>query len=225
MTSAAELAAAIDHTLLKAEADAAAVERLCAEARQHGFCSVCVLPSRVRLAGRALAGSPVRVCTVIGFPLGANVTEVKVLEARQAVAEGADELDMVLAVGALKDGEESLVRSDIAAVVAAAEGRIVKVILETCLLEDAEKARACELCVEAGASFVKTSTGFARAGATVADVALMRRAVGGALGVKASGGIRSRADALAMLEAGASRLGTSAGVAIVAGSEADGPGY
>lgn len=213
-----DLAAAIDHTLLKPEADLALVERLCTEALEHGFRTVCVNRVWVEDASRLLAGSPVGVCSVVGFPLGATSPTVKALETAEAVAAGADEIDMVLAIGALKQGSHDRVREDIAAVVRAAEGRIVKVILETCLLTRDEKVTACHLSAEAGARFVKTSTGFGPGGATIEDVQLMRRTVGESLGVKASGGIRTTADADAFIEAGASRLGTSSGIAIVTGS-------
>lgn len=216
----AALAAAIDHTLLKPEATAAQVRRLCAEARTWGFASVCVNPWHVPLAARELAGGQVAACSVIGFPLGASRTPVKAAETRQAREDGAREFDMVLAVGALKEGRLDLVEADIRAVVEAAEGGLVKVIIETCLLSDEEKTAACQAAARAGAGFVKTSTGFGAAGATVEDVRRMRAAVGEALGVKASGGIRTLTQALAMLDAGASRLGTSAGVAIVEESKA-----
>lgn len=214
------LAGMIDHTLLKADATRAQVERLCDEAVEHGFASVCVNTCWVPLCAERLAQSDVRVCCVVGFPLGAMAPESKAHEAARAVADGADEVDMVINVGWLKDGELDAVREDIAGVVAAADGRCVKVIIETCLLTDEEKVRACELAVEAGAAFVKTSTGFSTGGATVADVALMRRTVGDRCKVKASGGIHTAEEARAMVEAGADRLGCSAGVAIVAGERA-----
>ena len=214
------LAGMIDHTLLKADATRAQVERLCDEAVEHGFASVCVNTCWVPLCAERLAQSDVRVCCVVGFPLGAMAPEPKAHEAARAVADGADEVDMVINVGWLKDGELDAVREDIAGVVAAADGRCVKVIIETCLLTDEEKVRACELAVEAGAAFVKTSTGFSTGGATVADVALMRRTVGDRCKVKASGGIHTAEEARAMVEAGADRLGCSAGVAIVAGARA-----
>ena len=212
-----DLARYIDHTLLKPEATAEQIRRLCAEAREHAFASVCINPVYVPLAAAELAGSAVAVCTVIGFPLGAARSEVKAFEAATAVRDGAGELDMVLSVGAMRAGETATVRRDIEAVVAVAAGRVVKVILETCLLDAAQIAAACRLCLAAGAGFVKTSTGFSTGGATVEHVRLMRETVGDACGVKASGGIRSRDDALAMIDAGATRLGTSAGVAIVSG--------
>jgi deoxyribose-phosphate aldolase len=213
------LAPYIDHTLLKPDCCEADVERLCAEAVEHGFATVCILPHWVRLAARKTASSPVDVCTVIGFPLGASLTAVKVLEARQAMEDGATELDMVLNVSAFKSGQFTHVATDIRAVVEAAHasGALVKVILETCLLTDDEKILACQLSKEAGADFVKTSTGFSHGGATVADIRLMRATVGADVGVKASGGIRDYDQAMAMLRAGANRLGTSASVALVKG--------
>jgi len=210
------LAAAIDHTLLKPEATAAQVVRLCDEAKAFGFAAVCVNPCHIALVAQTLREAPqVRACSVVGFPLGASHSRIKAAEAQQAVADGAREIDMVLAVGALKDGRHDLVEADIRAVVAAAGEAWVKVIIETCLLTDEEKLAACKLAQRAGARFVKTSTGFGAAGATAADVRLMRAAVGDAMGVKASGGIRTLAQALEMLAAGATRLGTSSGVAIV----------
>lgn len=209
----------IDHTILKANATRAQVEKLCDEAMEHEFASVCVNSCWVPLCAERLAGTGVNVCTVIGFPLGAMSTAGKAAEAAAAVADGADELDMVINVGWLVAGEDDLVRDDIAAVVAAAEGRCVKVIIETCLLTDEQKARACELSVEAGATFVKTSTGFSTGGTTVRDVALMAKTVAGRCKVKASGGIHTAAEAQAMIDAGADRIGTSSGIAIVSGLE------
>lgn len=209
-----KLAGMIDHTLLRADATPEAIRTLCAEARQWRFASVCVNGSYVELAARELAGSGVKVCTVVGFPLGGMSSEAKAAEARDAVGRGADEVDMVLHVGRLKAGDDDYVRADIARVREAAGGRVLKVILETGLLTDAEKERACRLSWEAGADFVKTSTGFSRGGATAEDVALMRAAVGPKMGVKASGGIRTRAEAERMIAAGASRIGASASVAI-----------
>lgn len=211
------LASYIDHTILKPEAMPDQVRTLCREAREHKFATVCVNPWMAPLAAGELAGSGVGVAVVIGFPLGATTTLAKVMEARDAVAGGATELDMVLNVGALKAGDTGFVGADIAAVVKAAAPAKVKVIFETCLLTDAEKRTACQLCLDAGAAFVKTSTGFSTGGATVEDIALMRAAVGEGMGVKASGGIRDRKAALAMIAAGANRIGTSAGVAIVTG--------
>lgn len=209
----------IDHTLLKADAKKEAILQLAAEAKQYSFASVCVNPVWVETVAAALKDAPsVKVCTVIGFPLGASSPEVKAFEAEHAIAGGADEVDMVINVGALKDGDDELVVRDIVGVVKAAKGKaIVKVILETCLLTKEEIVRACKLSVSAGADFVKTSTGFSTGGATVEDVALMAKTVGPGVGVKASGGVRSVEDALAMIEAGATRLGASSGVAIANG--------
>jgi len=217
MPSAREIAALIDHTLLKPQATAADIRRLCQEARRYGFAAVCVNPYWVALAAEELAGSPVRVASVAGFPLGANSTAVKVAESEAAIAAGAHEMDMVLNIGELCAGSLDAVRTDIAAVVAAAHARgaLVKVILETALLNYQQKTAACELSKLAGADFVKTSTGFSTHGATVHDVALMRRVVGPAMGVKASGGIRTLEDLEAMRTAGATRIGTSSGVQIV----------
>lgn len=209
-----ELASYIDHTLLKPEATESQIRALCAEARQWRFASVCVNPRWAATAAEELRGSRVKVCTVIAFPLGASVSAVKEFEARRAVADGADELDMVVSVGDLKAGRDEYVRSDIAAVVRGAQGRTVKVIIEACLLTDEEKARACRLAAAAGADFVKTSTGFSKGGATVHDVALMRAVVGPDVGVKAAGGIHTRAEAEEMIAAGATRIGASAGAAI-----------
>ena len=211
------LAGMIDHTILKANATREQVERLCDEAAEHGFASVCVNSCWVALAAERIADTPVKVCTLIGFPLGALSTAGKVSEATGAVAYGADELDMVINVGWLLAGDAGAVRDDIAAVVSAARGRCVKVILETCLLTPEKIAEACELSVEAGATFVKTSTGFSTGGATVEDVALMRKTVGDRCMVKASGGIHNAAEAQAMVDAGADRIGTSSGIAIVSG--------
>jgi deoxyribose-phosphate aldolase len=207
----------IDHTLLKPEATPAQIEQLCREAREFQFASVCINPGYVSLAQQALNSSGVAVCTVVGFPLGATSTASKVFETEQAIRDGATEIDMVLAIGRLKAAEHAFVSHDIQQVVAVAHraGALVKVIFENVLLSDAEKWTACQICLAAGADFVKTSTGFAGGGATLADVALMREAVGERCGVKAAGGIRSLADAQAMLNAGANRLGTSAGVALM----------
>ncbi len=206
----------IDHTILKATATRADIERLCDEAIEHNFASVCVNTCWVPLCAERLANSEVEVCCVVGFPLGAMATDPKAYEARWAVDNGADEVDMVLNVGWLLAGEDDAVRADIAAVVEAAQGRCVKVILETCYLNDEQIERACRLSVEAHATFVKTSTGFGAGGATVHDVALMTKAVNGAAKVKASGGIHTAEEAAAMVEAGADRIGTSSGIAIVA---------
>ena len=213
-----ELAKYIDHTLLKTDAQRADVTKLIEEAKAYHFASVCVSPIWVSYVSEALRDTGIKTCTVIGFPQGATPSAVKAFETKQAVADGADEVDMVIAVGKLKDGDDAYVKADIEAVVRAARGKaLTKVIIETCLLTDEEKRRACLLAKEAGADFVKTSTGFAAGGATAADVKLMRESVGEAMGVKAAGGIRSRADAEAMLVAGATRLGTSSGVKIVEG--------
>jgi deoxyribose-phosphate aldolase len=210
-----DLASWIDHTLLKADTREEAVDTVCREAVTHGFAAVCIPPVHVARAARALTQTGVRVATVSGFPLGFSTARCKAFEAGVAVEHGADEIDMVMAVHALKDGRFDAVREDIAGVVQAAAGRTVKVILETCLLTHPEKETACRLAMDAGAHFVKTSTGLAGGGATVEDILLMRRMVGTALGVKASGGIRTAEDVRRMLAAGATRIGTSAGVAIV----------
>ncbi len=210
-----ELASYIDHTLLKPEASREQIRAVCEEAKQYHFASVCVNPCWVPLIAEELKGSGVSVCCVIGFPLGASLSSVKAFEAREAVAAGAQEIDMVINIGAVKSGGWELVREDIAAVNAAKGTAKLKVIIETCLLTDEEKVRVCQIAKEVGADFVKTSTGFSTGGATVHDVELMRRTVGPEMGVKASGGIRTLADALAMIEAGASRLGASAGVKII----------
>lgn len=215
LRTAPDLAGHIDHTILAADATRADVERICAEAREHDFASVCVNSRWVPLVNSLLVGSDVMTCSVVGFPLGAMSTEAKAAEAWAVARDGADEIDMVIDIGDLKAGELSSVLSDIEGVVEAADGVPVKVIIETCLLTDDEKVLACLLAMRGGASYVKTSTGFSKAGATVADVALMRRVVGEELGVKASGGIRTYDDAVAMLEAGADRIGASASVAIV----------
>ena len=211
------LAKMIDHTILKADATEAAVRKLCAEAREYEFASVCVNSCHTRLVAEQLAGSDVLTCVVVGFPLGAMSTAGKVAETQVAVQDGAQEIDMVINVGAIKDGRWDFVATDIAAVVEAAKPAIVKVILETCLLTDEEKIKACQAAVAAKAAFVKTSTGFSTGGATLADVALMKKTVAGQALVKASGGIRTAADARAMAEAGADRIGTSNGIAIVTG--------
>ena len=221
-----DLAQYIDHTLLKASAARAEIETLCQEAREYGFASVCINPVWVAECAGLLAGSSVRVCTVVGFPLGANTRDVKSLEARRAIFDGAQEIDMVLNVGALKSGDEGLVRSDVAAVVEACHegGAICKVILENAYLNDQEKILACSICKEVGADFVKTSTGFGPGGASAADVALMRRVVGDQIGVKAAGGIKDAEQTLQMIQAGATRIGASAGIKIVQGG-AGGDGY
>src|SRR5215213_371561 len=206
----------VDHTLLKPEASEADITRLCEEAAQYRFASVCVNPSWVKTAACVLRGSGVPVCTVIGFPLGATLPDVKAYETRRAIFDGAREIDMVINIGALKSGDDCAVEYDIRSVVEAAHesGVLVKTIIETALLTDDEKVRACLAAKRAGADFVKTSTGFAKSGATVADVALMRRTVGPDLGVKAAGGVKGISDARAMIEAGATRIGASVGVKI-----------
>ena len=213
------IASMIDHTLLKPEATPAQVERLCAEAAEYHFASVCVNPVYIPLAARLLKGTGVKVCCVVGFPLGAIAPEQKAAEAASCAAMGAEELDTVIHVGAAKAGDWALVQRDIEGVVKAAAGHTVKVIIETCLLTDEEKVRACEAAKAAGAHFVKTSTGFSTGGATTHDIALMRKTVGPEMGVKASGGIRDYETAMAMIEAGANRIGASAGIAIVAAAE------
>lgn len=224
-----DLAKYIDHTLLRPDATLAEIEVLCDEALTFGFASVCINPTWVRVAAERLRGSPVKVCTVIGFPLGANTPDIKSMEARKALREGAREVDMVINIGALKSGDLELVRTDIEKVVDAAHesGAICKVILETSLLTDEEKVVASSLAKQAKADFVKTSTGFSGGGATVYDVALMRETIGPDMGVKASGGVRTLEDAEDMIAAGATRIGASAGVQIVGGAERDGddPAY
>lgn len=211
------LAGMIDHTLLKQDASYEQIAKLCKEAAQYHFASVCVNTCYVPLAAKLLTGSDVKVCCVVGFPLGAATTRSKVEEAREAAANGAKEVDMVINVGAIKSGDWKFVQNDIAQVVktAAEGGAIVKVILETCLLTDDEKVTACKVSKEAGAAFVKTSTGFSKSGATAADIRLMRNTVGPAMGVKASGGVKTYKDAMDMIQAGASRIGTSSGIEIV----------
>jgi len=215
--SPAQLAAFIDHTLLRADATAKDIEKLCAEAREHRFYGVCLNGSWVGQARHLLEGTNVKVVCVVGFPLGAASGDVKRFETEAAVDDGAHEIDVVLNPGRFKDGDDKYVLRELCDVVEAADERPVKVILETCLLSHEEKIRACRLAVESGARFVKTSTGFSTGGATVADVKLLRETVGPKFGVKASGGIRDAKTALVMIEAGATRLGTSAGVTIVKG--------
>ena len=216
------VAGLIDHTLLKADATKEQVKVLCEEAKEYHFASVCVNPTWVKYASELLTGSDVKVCTVIGFPLGATTTETKAFETKDAIANGAHEVDMVINIGALKDKDDELVEKDIRAVAAAATGKALsKVIIETSLLTEEEKVRACELAVKAGADYVKTSTGFSTGGATPEDVALMRKTVGPDIGVKASGGVRSTEDAQKVIEAGATRIGASAGVSIVKGLTAN----
>lgn len=219
------IASLIDHTLLKPEATADQVEQICAEAKKYNFASVCVNPAFVELAAKELKGAESKVCTVIGFPLGASTSATKAFETKDAIEKGATEIDMVMNIGAMKAGQFDVVLNDMKAVREAAGQTLVKVILETCLLTDLEKEKACELAVEAKLDFVKTSTGFSTGfstgGATVADVALMRRVVGAGLGVKASGGVRSLEDLEAMVAAGANRIGASSGVKIMNGLTSD----
>lgn len=214
-----EIAGMIDHTLLHAYATDAQITKLCAEAKEYNFASVCVNPCHVARAAGLLKGSSVKVATVVGFPLGASTTETKVFETKDVVAKGAGEVDMVLDIGAMKSGRYDDVRDQIHAVVQAAGGALVKVIIETCYLTENEKVLACKASAEAGAAYVKTSTGFGTGGATAADVALMKKSIPAAMKVKASGGIRNYADAVSMIEAGASRLGASAGIVIVSDAE------
>ncbi|MBR0440040.1 MAG: deoxyribose-phosphate aldolase [Bacilli bacterium] len=205
----------IDHTLLKQDASPEQIVKLCEEAKQFDFMSVCVNPAYVPLAAECLKGSGVKVCTVIGFPLGMNLTKTKVEEAELCIKEGAEEIDMVINVGMLKAGHDDYVKEEIRLLKEVAGSKVLKVIIETCLLSDEEKVRACKLSKEAGADFVKTSTGFSTGGATVHDVKLMRETVGPNMGVKASGGVRTHEDLIAMVEAGASRIGTSNGTKIL----------
>lgn len=214
MTS-SDLAKYFDHTILKPAATEAEVDKVCKEAVSFGFFSVCVNPVQVKRVSQLLAGTGVKICSVIGFPLGANTTYIKALETEQAVLDGADEIDMVINVGALKDADYATVQKDIHTVVRAAGGKMVKVIIETCLLEQEEIVDACQISRKAGAHFVKTSTGFAGGGATVEDVALMKETVGSDLQVKASGGIKTLDDVNKMITAGADRIGASAGVVIM----------
>lgn len=216
--NAGQTAGMIDHTLLKPEGSDEQVIKLCQEAREYHFCSVCVNPANISLAHDQLKGSGVKVCTVIGFPLGATTTKTKCFEANEAIENGATEVDMVINIGKVKSADWGSVKRDIEDVVTCVKGRaIVKVIIETCLLTDEEKIRVCTICKAAGADFVKTSTGFSTGGATAADVALMRKTVGESMGVKASGGIKTVQTAKEMIDAGANRLGTSAGIAIIRG--------
>lgn len=211
-----ELARMIDHTVLKADTKKEKVEEICKEALQYNFASVCINPCNVEFAAKLLRGSEVKVCTVIGFPLGANTTDTKVFETKDVIEKGATEVDMVINIGKLKDKDYDYVKKDIEAVVNSAKGKaLTKVIIETCLLTDEEKMIACKLSKEAGADFVKTSTGFSTGGATGSDIKLMREVVGEELGVKASGGVRTYEDAMAMIEAGATRIGASASVDII----------
>ncbi len=211
------VAGIIDHTLLKPQASEEQIAKICEEAKEYSFASVCVNPCYVAQCAEALKDSPVNVCTVIGFPLGATTSASKAFETKDAVANGAVEIDMVVNVGKIKSGKWDYVKEDIKAVVEAAGGKLVKVIIETCLLTDAEKEQVCLIAKEAGADFVKTSTGFSTGGATPEDVALMRKTVGPEMGVKASGGIHNADEAIACINAGATRLGVSAGIAVVNG--------
>ena len=205
----------IDHTVLKQDTQEAAVIQLCKEALEFNFASVCVNPTYIELCAKLLKGSEVKVCTVIGFPLGANTKEVKGFETLDAVSKGADEIDMVINIGALKDHKDDYVYEEIKYIKECCKGKLLKVIIETCLLTEEEKVRACELSKKAGADYVKTSTGFSTGGATKEDIALMRKTVGPELGVKASGGVRTYEDMIVMVEAGASRIGTSNGVKLM----------
>ena len=205
----------IDHTVLKADTPLETVKRICDEAMEYGFASVCINPCHVAYCADYLKDSDVNVCTVIGFPLGANTSAVKAFETKDAIANGADEIDMVMNIGALKDKNYDLVRNDVKAVVEAANGTLVKVILETCLLTEDEIKKACELCVEAKADYVKTSTEFSTRGATIEDVQIMKAAVQGKAKVKAAGGVRTHEDMVKIVEAGADRIGTSAGCSLV----------
>jgi len=217
--AAKNIAAIIDHTALKPEATPADIEKLCQEAKTYGFAAVCVNPTYVKMCSELLAGSHVAVASVVGFPLGASTIQMKSAETSEAVENGANEIDMVIPVGRLKSGDYDHVRRDIQAVVSAASGKLVKVIIEAALLTDDEKVIACQIAQQAGAHFVKTSTGFSKSGATPDDVALMRKVVGDSMGVKAAGGIRTFADAMVMVHAGANRIGASSGVQIVRESQ------
>jgi deoxyribose-phosphate aldolase len=211
-----ELSRMIDHTVLKADTKQEKVEEICKEALQYNFASVCINPCNVEFAAKLLKGSEVKVCTVIGFPLGANTTATKVFETKDAIEKGATEVDMVINIGKLKDKDYDYVKEDIKAVVnEAKEKALTKVIIETCLLTDEEKIMACKLSKEVGADFVKTSTGFSTGGATVSDIKLMRKTVGETIGVKASGGVRNYEDSIAMIDAGATRIGASASIDII----------
>ena len=220
------IAKMIDHTVLKAFSTREDVIKVCKEAKEYGFFSVCINPTHIELAKKELEGSTVKVCTVIGFPLGANTSEVKAFETKDAIAKGAHEVDMVINIGALKDKEYDLVYNDIKAVVDAANKEaLVKVIIETCYLTDEEKKIACELSVKAGADYVKTSTGFGTGGSTPEDIKLMRDVLGPNIGVKASGGVRTTEDAIKVIDAGASRIGASASISIATGEKTDTIGY
>lgn len=220
------IAKIIDHTILKAFATENDVKQICKEAKEYNFFSVCINPANIELAKKELEGSNVKVCTVIGFPLGANTSEVKAFETQDSINKGADEVDMVINIGALKDKKYDYVLNDIKAVVDAANKKVlVKVIIETCYLNDEEKKIACELSVKAGADYVKTSTGFGTGGSTPQDIKLMRDIVGPSIGVKASGGVRNQNDAKAVMEAGCSRIGASASIAIAKGEDSETQGY
>ncbi|KYH35645.1 deoxyribose-phosphate aldolase 2 [Clostridium tepidiprofundi DSM 19306] len=215
-----DLARMIDHTVLKADTTEDKIRQICSEAKEYGFASVCINPGYVSLCSELLKDSDVKVCTVIGFPLGATTSEVKAFETENAIKNGADEVDMVINIGKLKDKDYDYVLNDIKAVVNAAKGKaLTKVIIETCLLNEEEKIKACELSKQAGADYVKTSTGFSTAGAKAEDIKLMRETVGEKMGVKASGGVRTYDDAVKMIENGATRIGASASIAIVEGAE------
>ena len=205
----------IDHTLLKPDATKEAITKLCSEAKEHSFASVCVNPTYVPLASKLLSKTSVKVCTVIGFPLGANLLATKICETKHALIEGADEIDMVINIGRLKNNDNDYVEKEISEIKKICGKKVLKVIIETCLLTDEEKIRACTLAKNAGADFVKTSTGFSTAGAKVEDIKLMRKTVGPEMGVKASGGVRTKADAQKMIEAGATRIGTSNSLEII----------
>ena len=217
--AAKNIAAIIDHTALKPEATPADIEKLCQEAKTYGFAAVCVNPTYVKMCSELLAESSIAVASVVGFPLGASTIQMKSAETSEAVENGANEIDMVIPVGRLKSGDYDHVRRDIQAVVSAASGKLVKVIIEAALLTDDEKVIACQIAQQAGAHFVKTSTGFSKSGATPDDVALMRKVVGDSMGVKAAGGIRTFADVMVMVHAGANRIGASSGVQIVRESQ------
>ncbi|MGU9811115.1 deoxyribose-phosphate aldolase [Pseudomonas sp. LF052] len=221
----AALAKYIDHTLLAPDASREQIRTLCEEAMQHGFYSVCLNSAQVPYAASCLTDNDVVICAVVGFPLGAGLSDTKAFEAERAIAAGAGEIDMVLNIGWLKEGLLEAVREDIAAVHRACGAVPLKVILETCLLSDEQKVQACEICRDLGVAFVKTSTGFSRSGATAEDVALMRKTVGAGVGVKASGGVRDYPTAVKMIEAGATRLGSSSGIAIVGGATTAASGY
>lgn len=211
----------IDHTLLKPESTKEQIKKLCEEAKEYDFKSVCVNPTQVSYAKELLSGSDVLICTVIGFPLGANTTAVKAFETEDAIKNGADEIDMVVNIGAIKDQNFDLVKKDIEAVVNSSNDKLVKVIIETCLLTEEEKRKLCQIVIEAGADFIKTSTGFSTSGATKEDISLFKEEVGNQIGIKASGGVRNIEDANVMIKCGATRLGTSGGVQIINGKDSE----